>query len=74
MTWSLSGADADQFNIGNQTGGTPGELTFKAQPDFEDPADADTDNVYEFTVMVADPAGNTFEGRPVPASFFASTR
>ena len=62
MTWSLSGADAARFNIGNQGGGaTPGELTFKAQPDFEDPADADQDNVYEVTVVVSDPARNSDE-------------
>ena len=61
MTWSLTGDDAGDFNIGNQTGGTPGELTFKAQPDFENPADADTNNVYEFTVKVSDPAGNSDE-------------
>ncbi len=59
MSWSLSGDDAARFNIGNQTGATPGVLTFKAQPDFEDPADADQDNVYEVTVVVSDPAGNS---------------
>ena len=37
------------------------KLTFKAQPDFEDPADADQDNVYEVTVVVSDPAGNSDE-------------
>ncbi len=61
MTWSLSGADAGQFNISNQTGGTPGELTFKSQPDFESPGDADEDNVYEVTVVVSDPADNSDE-------------
>ncbi|MCY4575562.1 MAG: cadherin domain-containing protein [Chloroflexi bacterium] len=61
MTWSLSGADAATFNIGNQTGATPGELTFKAQPDFESPGDANTDNVYEVTVVVSDPARNSDE-------------
>ena len=61
MTWSLSGDDAARFNIGNQDGGTPSVLTFKAQPDFEDPADADKDNVYEVTVVVSDPAGNSDE-------------
>ena len=61
MTWSLSGDDAARFNIGNQTGGTPGVLAFKAQPDFEDPADTGADNVYEVTVEVADPAGNSDE-------------
>ncbi len=61
MSWSLSGDDAARFNIGNQDGGTPGRLTFKAQPDFEDPADAGQDNVYEVTVVVSDPAGNSDE-------------
>ena len=60
MTWSLTGVDAEDFDISNETA-TVGALTFKAQPDFENPADADTDNVYEFTVMVADPAGNSDE-------------
>ena len=61
MSWSLSGDDAARFNIGNQDGGVAGQLTFKAQPDFEDPADADQDNVYEVTVAVSDPAGNSDE-------------
>ena len=30
LTWSLTGADAGKFNIDNQAGGTPGQLTFKA--------------------------------------------
>ncbi len=60
MTWSLSGPDAEDFDISNEAG-TVGALTFKAQPDFENPADADTDNVYEFTVMASDPAGNSDE-------------
>ena len=55
MTWSLSGADAARFDIGT------GELTFKAQPDFEDPGDAGQDNVYEVTVVVSDPARNSDE-------------
>ena len=45
-TWSLSGADADDFRINNV-----GELTFATTPDYEDPADADMDNVYEVTVV-----------------------
>ena len=36
-----------------------GELKFKTQPDYEDPTDANTDNVYEVTVQATD--GN---GRP----------
>ena len=61
MSWNLSGYDAARFNIGNQDGGVAGQLTFKAQPDFEDPADADQDNVYEVTVVVSDPARNSDE-------------
>ena len=45
-TWSISGADADDFRINNV-----GELTFATAPDYEAPADADTDNVYEVTVV-----------------------
>ena len=43
--WSLSGTDADDFDING------GMLTFKASPDFETPTDADTDNIYEVTVQ-----------------------
>ena len=52
-TWTLSGADAGAFDI------TGGELTFKRQPDHENPADADRDNVYEVTVEAGDSEGNT---------------
>ena len=47
-TWSLSGPDALDFTI------TGGVLAFTAPPDFENPADADTDNVYEVTVEADD--------------------
>ena len=53
-TWSLKGRDAGDFNIGNQTNGTPGELTFKEVSNYEAPADADRDNVYMVTVVVTD--------------------
>ncbi len=43
--YSLSGADADMFEIS-----TEGELSFAAAPDYETPADSDKDNVYEVTV------------------------
>ena len=33
LTWSLAGSDKDDFNIGNQELGTPGELTFKEKPE-----------------------------------------
>ena len=46
--WSLAGADAGHFMIDN------GVLSFKEQPDFEDEADADTNNTYEVTVQATD--------------------
>ena len=49
ITWGLAGGDALLFNI------SAGELSFAAAPDFEDPADADRDNVYEVTVRASDP-------------------
>ena len=47
-TWSLSGLDALDFTI------TGGVLAFTAPPDFENPADADTDNMYDVTVEADD--------------------
>ena len=52
LVWSLTGTDASDFNIGNQGGGTPGELTFKEMPDFEKPAA--TRNLYRVIVNVSD--------------------
>jgi len=49
------GADQAKFSINSSTG----ELTFQAAPNFENPTDADTDNVYEVTVQVSDGAGGT---------------
>ena len=53
-TWSLKGADAGDFNIGNQAEGTPGQLTFKEDLNYEAPADANEDNKYMVTVVVTD--------------------
>ncbi len=49
FTYSLSGTDAALFSIDAK-----GVLTFKTAPDFENPADANTDNVYLVTVQVSD--------------------
>ena len=54
LKWSLAGADGDEFNISDD-----GELTFKAVPDYEAPASADRDNVYELRVVATDSAGET---------------
>ena len=48
ISWSLAGDDADVFDIAG------GVLTFKESPDYEMPADADTDNVYMVTVKASD--------------------
>lgn len=56
LTWSLSGTDAEDFNIGETTGA----LTFAAVPNFEMPADepamgeTEGDNIYNITVVVSD--------------------
>ena len=53
LTYSIAGgADAAFFAID----GNSGALTFLAPPDYEAPADADSDNVYEVTVQVSDGA------------------
>ena len=56
--WSVAGADGSKFNIGNETNGTPGQLKFKAKPNYEMPTDANSDNVYEVTVRAADADSN----------------
>ena len=48
ITWSVSGADSEDFSIEN------GVLRFKSAPDFEAPADEDTNNMYKVTVEVSD--------------------
>ena len=53
LTYSLSGgADASLFNINASTG----VVTFKASPNFEAPADAGANNIYEITVRASDGA------------------
>ena len=60
LTWSLSGADADKFDI-STTGGATRTLSFKANPDYESPEDSGRNNVYEVTVKVTDTKGNSDE-------------
>ena len=51
LTFTISsGSDAGLFSIGSSSG----VVTFLAEPDFEIPGDANTDNVYELTVRVSD--------------------
>ena len=48
-TWTLSGDDASAFSLSND-----GMLTFRSSPDYENPMDADMDNVYMVTIMADD--------------------
>jgi Ca2+-binding RTX toxin-like protein len=50
VTWSISGIDAALFTIDSQSGG----VDFLVAPDFEAPADAGGDNVYDITITVDD--------------------
>ena len=54
VTWSLTGADAGDFEIDSG-----GNVTFKETPSFEDPKDSGGDNVYNFTVVVTDVESET---------------
>ena len=54
VTFSITGGDdARLFNLDPRTG----DLTFNAAPDFEEPADADEDNVYEVRITADDGNG-----------------
>ncbi|WP_291841604.1 cadherin domain-containing protein [Maricaulis sp.] len=50
LTYSISGADAALFSVNAATG----EVSFLAAPDFESPADADGNNVYDINVTASD--------------------
>ena len=49
MTWSVAGTDAARFSIS-----AVGALSYRTSPDYEDPNDANADNVYEVTVRASD--------------------
>ncbi|MDB5341180.1 MAG: Cadherin protein [Planctomycetaceae bacterium] len=56
LAFSLTGgADQALFSINPVTG----EISFISQPDFENPGDSDTDNVYRLQVTVTDFIGGT---------------
>ena len=53
-SWRLEGEDKGQFQLIGTVGRT---LVFTTQPDYENPADADGDNVYKVTVVAIDNDG-----------------
>ena len=61
ISWSLSGADARDFEITDQGNTDMAELSLKDSPNYERPADADMDNVYKVTVQAGDSVGNRGE-------------
>ena len=58
VSWSLSGPDAGDFSINRA-----GQLTFRRSPNFEAPADSNTDNTYEITLTAR--SGNNRDGLDV---------
>ena len=50
LTYALSSTDKDDFTIDSSSG----TISFTINPDYENPADADTDNVYQVTLEVSD--------------------
>jgi hypothetical protein len=54
LTYTLGGADATDFAIDSSTG-----IISMVARDFEVPADANTDNVYEVTIIATDADNNT---------------
>jgi hypothetical protein len=49
LTYSLSGDDSSLLSISNT-----GVVTFNSAPDYENPADADSNNIYKITASVSD--------------------
>ena len=56
--WSLEGEDAGEFQLIGNVGRT---LVFRNQPDYENPADANGDNVYKVTIVTLDGQGGRGE-------------
>ena len=57
ITYSLSGTDANRFNIDAQ-----GAIRFNSAPDYEAPVDADGNNVYDLLVTASDGVNTTNQG------------
>ena len=66
ITWTLPGTDMDDFRISKVN--DKGVLEFRTPPNYEAPADTDTDNIYLVTVEVSD--GNTSDALEVTVTVF----
>jgi len=49
LSYSLSGDDSSLLSVSNQ-----GVVTFNTEPDYENPSDADSNNIYKITASVSD--------------------
>ena len=59
VTWRVAGPDGSEFIIGPNGGdGTTGVLRFDDDPNHDNPADENEDNVYELIVVASDPQLN----------------
>ncbi|MFZ9970654.1 MAG: hypothetical protein ACO3GK_05030, partial [Bacteroidia bacterium] len=50
LSWAVAGTDGSLFTINSSTGA----LSFSSAPDFEDPSDADSNNVYAIQINLTD--------------------
>jgi hypothetical protein len=57
LTYALSGTDSSLFNIDSSTGA----VSFKSAPNYEAPADAGGNNVYDITVSASDGVNTSAE-------------
>ena len=53
LTYSLTGADAEHFTIDPSIG----DLAFTSAPDYENPTDQGTDNIYDLAIVATDSVG-----------------
>ena len=54
ITWSLSGDDGSLFSLKRRPPENGRDLWFNSPPNYEDPEDADADNIYRVTVEASD--------------------
>ena len=54
LAYSISGIDSSHFTID----ATSGVIAFNSPPDYEQPADSDSDNAYDLAIAATDPLGN----------------
>ena len=68
LTYSISGGDSSAFGISAN-----GTVTFNTSPDFENPGDSNTDNVYGFLVSVTDGTATVSESFTVTVTDLTET-